>query len=149
LEPPSGSGDVLVDVTPGMKPKDIERQAKRQARRFTIVITPCDLQSPTTGHWSPQNSPVPSPIVMQKPQISPVLPQYVLQSSWVPQSSSPTAQAVVYPTQSYPNNNPSLPSAFTPNAQPTSQLVQVQELGGTAVIPTSAHELDASEVPHR
>ncbi|KAL2072038.1 hypothetical protein VTL71DRAFT_11381 [Oculimacula yallundae] len=45
LEAPTSTDDVSVDMGPSATQKDIEREAKRVARRFRIVISPYDANS--------------------------------------------------------------------------------------------------------
>ncbi len=56
LELPPGSGEVLVDLPPGTDPRDIEKAAKRQTRRFRIMVMPCGPGGPSMS--TQQSSPV-------------------------------------------------------------------------------------------
>jgi hypothetical protein len=58
LEAPSE--EAAVDVQPGMSRKDVEKEAKRLARRFRIVVQPYDPRSAPLGQgsWGSGQSPV-------------------------------------------------------------------------------------------
>jgi len=96
LEPPSKTGEVLIDVHPGMKQKDIEKMAKKQGKRFTIVIMPYDPRNPPMGQIFDPTSPVSPQSDGQgqwSTQQTPVTPRggqpLYLNGSWGTQSQHP------------------------------------------------------------
>jgi hypothetical protein len=61
LEPPTENmAEILVEVPPGASQKDVEQIAKRQARRFRVVIMPYDPGNPALGSHQSPNSPASS-----------------------------------------------------------------------------------------
>ena len=58
------SEQVAVDVQPGMSSRDVEREAKKLARRFRIEVQPFDPRNAPLGQtdWEGEQSPV-SPVI--------------------------------------------------------------------------------------
>jgi hypothetical protein len=83
------SEQVIVDVLPGMSSRDAEKEAKKLARRFRIVVQPFDSRSVPSreGSWGNKESPV-SPGSLhhgqgRAPNQTPVKPYMApLQQAW-------------------------------------------------------------------
>jgi len=58
LCPPTESGEVVFDGWPGATPKDLERESRRLARKFRIVLMPFDARIHSLGTSSLQESAV-------------------------------------------------------------------------------------------
>lgn len=58
LEPPTESGEVVVDQWPGASRKDLERAKERMKKRFRIVLVPFDARIHDLGPSRVQISPV-------------------------------------------------------------------------------------------
>lgn len=72
LCPPTESGEVVFDEWPGASPKDLQKEARRLARKFRIVLMPFDARIHSLGTLSLLESPV--------------SPQSEISESWSPVS---------------------------------------------------------------
>jgi hypothetical protein len=131
LQPPTESGEVVVDTTPGMNQRDMIKVAKKQAKRFTIIIMPYDSRNMSPNQWSTQ--------------ASPISPQDSAQDSGV--QNTPSGHPKAYPAKYYLTGELKTQPVMPPGVLPVNNRGQVQELSASSSKFPAAFELDAAQAP--
>lgn len=149
LEPPTENmAEILVEVPPGASQKDVEQIAKRQARRFRVVIMPYDPANQALGSHQSPISPASSPQGGWTANQSPTSPAngQVLysQASWDAQKNQ---QRPIQQNQAFqPMVPPKVPLEGAYEMPVGDARPVVSELDGSAPLPP---ELYAAETPVR
>jgi hypothetical protein len=128
------SEQAVVDMQPGMSGYDVEREAKKLARRFRIVVQPFDPRNAPLGQtgWESEQSPV-SPVISHPGQ----RPDQIFQGQGWNQSQTPMKPYMAPVQQGHLSWGSQQPPGH--DGRPTSM---VQELPAP---PTTAY---TTHVPH-